>query len=110
MTFTDWTPIIPIFITQFVWVTVSIVVVTWITHTLLRKESERMITLLAPFLKRVEHLGYISSEQAALNATTLDKVISKQDDVSVQVDGVPKTTADMVADKLPVVLKSTPTN
>lgn len=101
----DWTPIIPIFMTQLVWVTVIIVVTACINRALLRREGDRVMKLLTPFLRRVEHLGFISSEQAAMNASALERVILKQVDAVVQVDGVPKATADLVADNTPVDLK-----
>lgn len=104
----DWSPMIPMLMAQCVWVSIIIVVLSVVMKRLLREEGDRVTTSLAPLLKRLEQLGYISSEQAALNASTLQRVISKQVDATAQVDGVPKTTADLVADNIPVVLKTSP--
>jgi hypothetical protein len=93
---TDWENVIPVLIGQVVWNVTVVVTVLTVVRSMIRQEGDRVAATLAPLLKRVEQLGFLSAEQAGMNAQAIERVLGGQACAVVQVGAVPKQTADIV--------------
>lgn len=92
----NWDSVLPMWVSQTAWNITIIVVIITVVRRMLRDEGDRVAATLAPLIRRVEQLGFVIAEQAAMNASALERVIGGQAHAVTQVSAVPRQTADIV--------------